>query len=178
VMLVSVSASHGSLSSPPSRNLRNVMPVPVAQCTVVSTCGEETVRCTVSALCEQLFKSPPQLLTVGLTFPQLPPSKVISSAFSSSELESISNRLTLFLARVISSTLKMAATLSSETSVYSKVTWCHIPEDGILHICIYVWAYSWPSRPETLLLLLSSSSVVLTRLSGPRSRPTTSRKIW
>jgi hypothetical protein len=34
------------------------------------------------------------------------------------------------------------------------------------------------SRPEPLLFLPSSSSVVLTRLSGPRSRPTTSQRIW
>jgi hypothetical protein len=32
--------------------------------------------------------------------------------------------------------------------------------------------------PEPLLFHSSSSSVVLTRLSGPRSRPTTSQKIW
>jgi hypothetical protein len=32
--------------------------------------------------------------------------------------------------------------------------------------------------PEKLLFLSSSSSVVLTRLSGPRSRNTTSQKIW
>jgi hypothetical protein len=32
------------------------------------------------------------------------------------------------------------------------------------------------SRPKPLLFLSSSSSVVLTRLSGPRSRPTTSQK--
>jgi hypothetical protein len=38
--------------------------------------------------------------------------------------------------------------------------------------------YSRFSRPEPLLFLPSSSSVVLTRLSGPRSRPTTSQKIW
>jgi hypothetical protein len=38
--------------------------------------------------------------------------------------------------------------------------------------------YSRVSRPEPLLFLSSSSSVVLTRLSGPRSRPTTSQKIW
>jgi hypothetical protein len=37
--------------------------------------------------------------------------------------------------------------------------------------------YSRFSRPELLLFLPSSSSVVLTRLSGPRSRPTTSQKI-
>jgi hypothetical protein len=34
------------------------------------------------------------------------------------------------------------------------------------------------SRPEPLPFLSSSSLVVLTRLSGPRSRPTTSQKIW
>jgi hypothetical protein len=44
-----------------------------------------------------------------------------------------SNRLTLFLTRVISSTLKMEATPSSETTVYNKSTRCHVPEDDILH---------------------------------------------
>jgi hypothetical protein len=38
--------------------------------------------------------------------------------------------------------------------------------------------YSQLSRPEPLLFLLSSSSVLLMRLSGLRSRPTTSQKIW
>jgi hypothetical protein len=32
--------------------------------------------------------------------------------------------------------------------------------------------------PEPLLFFSSSSSLVLTRLSGPRSRPITSQKIW
>jgi hypothetical protein len=32
--------------------------------------------------------------------------------------------------------------------------------------------------PEPLLCHSSSSSIILTRLSGPRSRPTTSQKIW
>jgi hypothetical protein len=41
--------------------------------------------------------------------------------------------LTLFLARVISSTLKMEATRSSAISVYNKPTRRHIPENGILH---------------------------------------------
>src|SRR5215510_803473 len=36
--------------------------------------------------------------------------------------------------------------------------------------------YSLFSRPEPLLLYSSSSSVNLTRLSGPRSRPTTAQK--
>jgi hypothetical protein len=34
------------------------------------------------------------------------------------------------------------------------------------------------TRPEPLLFLSSSSSIVLTKLSGPRSRSTTSQKIW
>jgi hypothetical protein len=38
--------------------------------------------------------------------------------------------------------------------------------------------YSRLPRPEPLFFLPSSFSVVLTRLSGPRSRPTTSQKIW
>jgi hypothetical protein len=38
--------------------------------------------------------------------------------------------------------------------------------------------YSLISRPEPLLFLPSSSSVVLTRLSGPRSGTTTSQEIW
>jgi hypothetical protein len=38
--------------------------------------------------------------------------------------------------------------------------------------------YSRISRPEPLLFLPSSSSFVLTRLSGSRSTPTTSQKIW
>jgi hypothetical protein len=38
--------------------------------------------------------------------------------------------------------------------------------------------YSWFSRPEPLFCLSSSSSIVLTRMSRPRSRRTTSQKIW
>jgi hypothetical protein len=34
------------------------------------------------------------------------------------------------------------------------------------------------SRPESLLLLSIRTSIILSRLSGPRSRPTTSQKIW
>jgi hypothetical protein len=41
-----------------------------------------------------------------------------------------------------------------------------------------LYQYSRYSRSEPLLFLRSSSSVVLTRLSGPRSRPTASQKIW
>jgi hypothetical protein len=38
--------------------------------------------------------------------------------------------------------------------------------------------YSRISRPEPLLFLPSSSSVILTRLSGHRSRHTAAQKIW
>jgi hypothetical protein len=38
--------------------------------------------------------------------------------------------------------------------------------------------YSRFSIPEPLLFISNSSPVVLGRLSGPRSRPTTSQKIW
>jgi hypothetical protein len=40
------------------------------------------------------------------------------------------------------------------------------------------WPYSQISRPGPLLFLPSSSSIVLKRLCGRRSRPTTSQKIW
>jgi hypothetical protein len=38
--------------------------------------------------------------------------------------------------------------------------------------------YSRLSTPERLLFLSGGSSIVLTRLSGPRYRSTTSQKIW
>jgi hypothetical protein len=41
--------------------------------------------------------------------------------------------LTPFLTRILSSTLKMEATCSSETSLYNKSTRLHISEDGIFH---------------------------------------------
>jgi hypothetical protein len=41
-----------------------------------------------------------------------------------------------------------------------------------------LWPYSRYSRPKPLLFLQSSSSVLLTRLSAPPSRPTTSQKIF
>jgi hypothetical protein len=41
-----------------------------------------------------------------------------------------------------------------------------------------LWPYSRFSRPELLLFLSRSYSIVFTRLSGPHSRPTTSQKIW
>jgi hypothetical protein len=42
-------------------------------------------------------------------------------------------RLRFLLACVLSSTLKMEATRSSETPVFNKPTQSHIPEDGVLH---------------------------------------------
>jgi hypothetical protein len=44
---------------------------------------------------------------------------------------SVSYSLTLFFARVLSSTLKIEATRSSETAVYIKPARRHVPEDGI-----------------------------------------------
>jgi hypothetical protein len=41
-----------------------------------------------------------------------------------------------------------------------------------------LWPYFRLSRPQPLLFLPSGSSVVLTRLSGPRYRCTISQKIW
>jgi hypothetical protein len=41
-----------------------------------------------------------------------------------------------------------------------------------------LWPYSHISSPEPLLVLPSSSSFALTKLSGPCSRPTTFQKIW
>jgi hypothetical protein len=38
--------------------------------------------------------------------------------------------------------------------------------------------YSRFARPDPLLFLPSTSTIVLTKLSRPRSRPTTSQKIW
>jgi hypothetical protein len=38
--------------------------------------------------------------------------------------------------------------------------------------------YARFSRPGPLLFLSGSSSIALTRLSEPHSRPTTSQKIW
>jgi hypothetical protein len=39
-------------------------------------------------------------------------------------------------------------------------------------------SYFMLSNPESLFFLPSSSSAVLTRLIGPRCRPTTSQEIW
>jgi hypothetical protein len=47
------------------------------------------------------------------------------------------------------SALKMEAARSSETSVHTRSTWRHIPEDGILH----------SHRRENLKLMLSSYAV-------------------
>jgi hypothetical protein len=47
--------------------------------------------------------------------------------------QSVSHRIALFLSRFISSTLKLEATRSSETSVYNKPTRSHISEDGTFH---------------------------------------------
>jgi hypothetical protein len=64
----------------------------------------------------------------------LPPSKVISVLLVPQNCsQSVSNRVTLFLSRLMPSTLKMGPTNSFETSVCIKLTRCHILEDDILH---------------------------------------------
>jgi hypothetical protein len=62
--------------------------------------------------------------------------------------------------------------LLGEVSANFWDTGCHVVSVTSLR------PYSRISRPEPLLFLPSSYSFVLTRLSGPRSRPTTSQKIW
>jgi hypothetical protein len=59
--------------------------------------------------------------------------------------QSVSNRLTLPLARVISNTLKIKAARSSETSVYIKTTRRHIPEDGVLNQHFFVYFETVPA---------------------------------
>jgi hypothetical protein len=80
----------------------------------------------VSPLGAVFFKSPPPCLATD----QPPPPHQSSRTPNCSQF--VSYYLTLFLTCVISSTLKMEATCSSETSVYNKPTWHHIPEDGVI----------------------------------------------
>jgi hypothetical protein len=89
------------------------------------TCRETTVHYCVCLLWT-VFKFQPHSADHWLTFPlPNPPTSPLQGYIIA--LLSI-----LFLSRVISSTLKMEVTRSSETSVYNKPTWRHIPEDGIL----------------------------------------------
>jgi hypothetical protein len=79
--------------------------------------------------CLVISKSRLNTLTVGLTSPKptSPPKfSVLSVPLNYSQ--SVSYRITLLLVRVISSTLKMEATCSSESSVHNKLTRCHVPE--------------------------------------------------
>jgi hypothetical protein len=56
-------------------------------------------------------------------------------------IQYISYRLALFLARVITYTLMMEATRSSETSACNKSTQCDIPEDDILQECTSIYKF-------------------------------------
>jgi hypothetical protein len=75
------------------------------------------------------------LLTAGRHISQVASRQVLSMV----ERVAGTGVMLLFVARVISSTLKMEATRSSETSAYNEPTWRHIPEDGILQdpCCYY-----------------------------------------
>jgi hypothetical protein len=78
-------------------------------------------------------------------------------------LKSVNNRPSnTFLARVISSTLKMEATRFSETSVCNKPTWRHIPEDGILYFTNTVLVQYGRSSQIFILLLQSLSELCIT----------------
>jgi hypothetical protein len=107
VMLISVSASHGSLSSATARNLYNMMLDSIG-----STCREATV----SARCEQSFKflptPPPPSPSCANRWFDIPAAHLSLPGFSFSASSALRTAvsLTLFLARVISSTLKMEAT--------------------------------------------------------------------
>jgi hypothetical protein len=67
--------------------------------------------------------------------------------------------------------------LIHESAAWSVTTLVPIFADGGCHNGS-LRPYSRFSRPESLISLPSSSSIVLTRQSGPRSRPTTPQKIW
>jgi hypothetical protein len=58
--------------------------------------------------------------------------RLVADCSSESTEGTVSNRRTLFLARVISSALKLETTRSFETSVYNKLTLHHITRDGFL----------------------------------------------
>jgi hypothetical protein len=82
----------------------------------------------------------------------------------------VSYRLTLFLALVISSTLNMEATRTSETLAYNKPTRRRIPEVGILHPnvgCKVFWwwlpenRWFWESEHCTLNLVSICWDVIL-----------------
>jgi hypothetical protein len=57
----------------------------------------------------------------------------VANGLLKSQAQSVSYRLTLFLSRVISSTLKMETTSSFETSVFTRPTRRQFTGDGLLH---------------------------------------------
>jgi hypothetical protein len=71
---------------------------------------------------------------------------------------SVSQLATCLLAELISSTLKMEAICSSETSIDTqRTTWRHIPENNTLHI--YINTYSDLSVFGFLILIYTSNSL-------------------
>jgi hypothetical protein len=109
-----VSASHGSLSPAPSRK-RLLRSLPS---------GAPAARLPF-ARWEQSLKS--SLTTSSLHWPLVWPWATPKTP------PKVLNHLALFLAHIISSTLKMDVTRFSKLSVYNKLTQRHIPEDDIRH---------------------------------------------
>jgi hypothetical protein len=113
-------------------------PVPATWSTIGSTCHEANVRYCVCPLWA-VFKSRPHPADHWLTFsqPTHPPTLGLSPMLSvlPNCSQSVSYGLTLFLAHIIYSNLKMEVTWFSKTSVHNKHTQWHIPEDGIRIEC-------------------------------------------
>jgi hypothetical protein len=77
--------------------------------------------------------------------------------------------------------LRPQANYTDRATVVSRRSWCHhmrIEGCRVVSVMDPLRLQSRLSRPKPLLFLSSSSTIVLTKLNGPRSRPTTSQKIW
>ena len=64
-------------------------------------------------------------------------------------------------------------TVGEVSANFLRIDGCHVASATYPHGRLSLF-----SGPEPLLFYSSSSSIDLTRLSGPRSRPTTTQKIW
>jgi hypothetical protein len=115
-----------------------------------ATCYSSVVRQLLPSACERL---PFPLVTVVSGDPPFHPVDLDS-------------------ARTSGGHVKLRGTVSTSNEVSANFCGQMVPRgqsDGSL------WLYSRLSRPEPLLFIPSSSSTVLTRLSEPRCRPSTSQ---